>query len=109
MLKKYARSNVARKEPHYYFEYLLKCAKKYPVECLELLQHVNTCDKLDISQADYYEDEPVKVLIGIYNSLSSLETKNPKYLDKTITLFDKMLKSQKLRGAVNKVIDKVER
>lgn len=109
LLKKYARSNVARKEPHYYFEYLLKCAKKHPVECLELLQHVNTYDKPDISQAGYYDDEPVKVLIGIYNSLSSLETKNPKHLNKTIALFDKMLKTQKFRGAANKVIDKVER
>jgi hypothetical protein len=108
LLKKYARSNVARKEPHYYFEYLLKCAKKHPVECLELLQHVNTYDKPDISQAGYYDDEPVKVLIGIYNSLSSLETKKPKHMSKTIALFDKMLKTQKFRGAANKVIDQVE-
>lgn len=109
LLKKYARSNVARKEPHYYFEYLLKCAKKHPVECLELLQHVTTYDKPDISQAGYYDDEPVKVLIGIYNSLSSLETKNLKLLNKTIALFDKMLKTQKFRGAANKVIDQVEK
>ncbi|WP_028375351.1 NACHT domain-containing protein [Leeuwenhoekiella sp. MAR_2009_132] len=109
LLKKYARSNVARKEPHYYFEYLLKCAKKHPVECLEILGHVNTYDKPDISQAGYYDDEPVKVLIGIYNSLSSLEVKNPKYLNKTIALFDKMLKTQKFRGAANKVIDQVEK
>jgi len=108
LLQKYARSNVVRKEPHYYFEYLLKCAKKHPVECLELLQHVNTYDKPDISQAGYYDDEPFKVLIGIYNSLSSLETKNPKHLNKTIALFDKMLKTQKFRGAANKVIDQVE-
>lgn len=108
LLQKYARSNVARKKPRYYFEYLLNCAKKHPVECLELLEHVNTYDKPDISQAGYYNDEPVKVLIGIYNSLSSLETKNPKHLTKTIALFDKMLKTQKFRGAANKVIDQVE-
>ncbi|KAA9331174.1 NACHT domain-containing protein [Adhaeribacter soli] len=108
LLQKYAQSNVAKKEPHYYFEYLLKCAKKHPVECLELLQHVISYDKPDISQAGYYDDEPVKVLIGIYNSLSSLETKNPTHLNKTIALFDKMLKTQKFRGAANKVIDQVE-
>ncbi|MDW7692498.1 AAA family ATPase [Flammeovirgaceae bacterium SG7u.111] len=108
LLQKYARSNVVRKEPHYYFEYLLKCAKKHPVECLELLQHVNTYDKPGISQAGYYDDEPVKVLIGIYNSLSSLETKNLKHLNKTMALFDKMLKTKKFRGAANKVIDRVE-
>ena len=109
LLQKYARSNVARKEPLYYFEYLLKCAKKYPVECLELLKYVNIYDKPDISQAGYYRrDEPVKVLIGIYNSLSSLETKNHKYLNKAIVLFDKMLKTQKFRDAANKVIDQVE-
>ncbi|AUC79294.1 hypothetical protein CW736_07805 [Nonlabens sp. MB-3u-79] len=108
LLQRYAQSNVARKEPRYYFEYLLKCAKKYPVECLELLQHVNTYDKPDISQAGYYDVEPVKVLIGIYNSLSSLATKNPKHLKKTIALFDKMLKTKKFRGAANKVIDQVE-
>ncbi|QHL87951.1 AAA family ATPase [Nibribacter ruber] len=108
LLQKYARSNVAKKEPHYYFEYLLKCAKKHPVECLELLQHVTTYDKPDISQAGYYDGEPVKVLIGIYNSLSSLETKNPNHLNQSIALFDKMLKTQKFRGAANKVIDHVE-
>jgi|GEM_PF-723701 len=108
LLQKYTRSNVARKEPLYYFEYLLKCAKKHPVQCLELLQYVNTYDKPDISQASYYDDEPVKVLIGIYNSLCSLETKNPKHLDKTIALFDTMLKTQKFRGAANKVIDQIE-
>ncbi len=108
LLKKYARSNVARKGPHHYFEYLLKCAKKHPVECLELLQYVTTYDKPDISQAGYYNEEPVKVLIGIYNSLSSLEAKNPKHLNKTIALFDKMLKTNKFSGATNKVIDQVE-
>jgi hypothetical protein len=108
LLQKYARSNVAKKEPHYYFEYLLKCAKKHPIKCLKLLQYVNTYDKPDISKAGYYDDEPVKVLIGIYNSLSSLETKNLKQLNKAIALFDKMLKTQKFRGAANKVIDRVE-
>lgn len=108
LLQKYARSNVARKEPRYYFEYLLKCAKKHPVECLELLQHVNIYEKPDISKAGYSDDEPIKVLIGIYNSLSSLEKKNFKHLNKTISLFDKMLKTQKFRGAANKVIDQVE-
>lgn len=109
LLQKYARSNVASKEPRYYFEYLLKCAKKHPVECLELLQHVNTYDKPDISQAGYYDDEPVKVLIGIYNSLSSLATKKPKHLNQTIAQFDKMLKTQKFRGAANKVINQVDK
>lgn len=109
LLQKYARSTVARKDPNYFFEYLLKCAKKYPVECLDLLKHVYTYDKPDISHAGYYDDEPVKVLIGIYNSLSSMETMNPKHLNKTIALFDKMLKTQKFRGAANKVIDQVEK
>lgn len=108
LLQKYTLSNVAKKGSHYYFEYLLKCTKKHPVECLELLQHVTTYDKPDISQAGYYDDEPVKVLIGIYNSLSRFETKNRKYINKAITLFDKMLKTQKFRDAANKVIDQVE-
>jgi hypothetical protein len=108
LLQKYARSNMARKEPHYYFEYLLKCVKKHPVKCLELLKHMETYDKPDISRAGYYHDEPVKVLIGIYNSLSSLEIKNPLHLNKSIALFDKMLKTQKFRAAANKVIDQVE-
>jgi hypothetical protein len=108
LLQKYARSNMARKEPHYYFKYLLKCAKKQPVECLALLQHANTFDKPDISQEGYYDNEPVKVLLGIYNSLSSFETKNPKHLNDTIALFDKMLRTQKFRSAANKVIDQVE-
>lgn len=108
LLKKYSKSNVATKQPHYYFEYLLKCSKKFPRECLSLLKHVNTYDKPDISQAGFYDDEPVKVLIGVYNSLSSLRTKDYKILNEAIQRFDEMLKSPKFRNSANKVIDMVE-
>lgn len=108
LLQQYARSNVAKKKPRSYFAYLHRCVKKHPVECLELLQYVNTYDTPDISKGHYDGSEPVRVLIGIYNSLLSLKKKRRKQLNKTIALFDTMLKSQKFRGAANKVIDQVE-
>ncbi len=109
LLQKYSHSNVAKRGPHYYFQYLIKCAKKHPKECLELLLQVNTYDKPDITQVGHYDNEPIKVLIGIYNSLSSLETKDMESLNKSIELFDDMLKNPKFRGAANKVLDQVEK
>jgi len=105
-LKKYARSAVARKAPQHFYEYLLKCAKTHPIECISLLSNFQKYDRPDISSGRYYDDEPIKVLIGAYNALSVEE--NSSHLRMAIKLFDKMLKDPRFRQEANRALSQVE-
>lgn len=107
-IKKYSKSYAVKKNPHDFLVYLLQCSKKYPIECLELLQKVNSYDQPDISESSYYDDEPIKVLMGVYNSLSSMKKVDNKSLEKSMKLFDNMLMNNKLRNAANNVIEMIE-
>lgn len=108
-LKKYSRSPVCKKQPQYYLEYLLRCAKKHPVKCLHLLKEVPSYEKPDITQSGHYDDEPVKILIGAYNSLNSQVIKPMKDLENSMKLFDKLLKDERFRPSANKAIELVDR
>ncbi|MBN3583381.1 hypothetical protein JYB64_13365 [Algoriphagus aestuarii] len=105
-LRKYILSSSAQKSPHYFYEYLLKSAKTYPMECIELLRNFRNYDKPDISSSRYYENDPIKVLIGEYNALSVQE--NSSQLRNAIKLFDEMLKDPRFRREANKILSQVE-
>lgn len=105
-LRMYARSVAAKKSPHYFYEYLLKSAKTHPVECIQLLTNFRKYDKPNISSGRYYDNDPIKVLIGAYNALSVQE--NSSELRKAIELFDKMLKDSRFRQEANRVLSEVE-
>lgn len=109
LLKKFSRSVVCKKQPQYYLEYLLKCAKKHPIKCLYLLREVPRNQKPDISQSGHYDDDPIKILIGAYNSLNSLSVKPIKHLERSMKLFDKLLKDERFRPSANKAIELVDR
>jgi len=108
LLQTYAKSKVAQKGPHYFYDYLFKNTKRYPKECVDLLSRFNTYEKPDMSSHRYYDDEPIKVLMGAYNSLSSLEVKDKYYLEKSMELFDMMLRDKRLRNVAEKVVHEVE-
>src|SRR5690606_34533930 len=40
-MKKYSRSDLFKKDPRYFLQYLLKCVKNFPKECLELVTNMN--------------------------------------------------------------------
>lgn len=109
ILKNYSRSVVCKMQPQYYLQYLLRCAKKHPVKCLHLLKEVPSYEKPDITQSGHYDDEPVKILIGAYNSLNSQKIKPMKDLENSMKLFDKLLKDERFRPSANKAIELVDR
>ncbi|MEM7548623.1 MAG: ATP-binding protein [Bacteroidota bacterium] len=108
LLLKYSKSNVVKSSPHYYYEYLLSNAKEYPKECIDLISRFRNYDKPDISKSGYYSDDPVKILVGVYNSLRNVKESDKKYKEKSMKIFDQLLKDNRFRYSANNVTDQVE-
>lgn len=108
LLQKYARSVPAKRNPGYYYQFLIKCAKKHPLECIDLAQYWNTYDRPDISQSSHYENEPVDLVIACYNALRDTTEGKP-YINKTLNIFDAMLDDERFRISANRIIELVDR
>ncbi len=108
LLKEYCESRVASKSPHYFFEYLLKCTKRFPRECLFLISNFSKYEKPNITESGHYDNEPIKVLVGAYNSLRNGNQLNRHYIKKTMKLFDKMLIDERFRMTAEKILIEVE-
>lgn len=109
VLKKVSKSKAVSKSPQYFFDYLLKSAKRHPRECIDLLGHFDQYEKPDLSKSGHYDDEPVKVLIGAYNSLRQVHDPDQVYMEKSMSLFDRMLKDERFRGFAHKVAEIVDK
>ena len=107
LLKKYAISNIVKQTPHYFYEYLLNSVRLYPKPIIDLLASWKEYDKPDISEGGHYDSEPVKLIIGAYNSLRESES-DRKYARKALKIFDSMLQDERFRSSANKVIEEIE-
>ncbi|MGV3598241.1 MAG: NACHT domain-containing protein [Bacteroidota bacterium] len=107
-IKKYSVSKACASDPHYYFEFLLKCVKDFPIECIELIKHYSKYSPPNISDGPYYENEPILILIGAYNMLRKTQKNYRKYHTKCLTILDKMLSSDIFRNPVQQVLNTVE-
>lgn len=108
LIKKFSKSKVAKKDPHYFYDYLIKCCKPHPVECLDLLTHSSKYNEPNHFTGPYYEgSEPVKILIGCYNGLYETLPLNRKYVLKAMDQFDGMLKRPLFRSAAHKVLNSI--
>lgn len=106
ILKAYASSNVVRSEPQYFCEYLIKCAKLFPEECLDLIKGFNRFKKPNPFEGPYHDgSDPIKVVLGAYNGLCERGTKNDRYLKMALQLFDRLLKDEFYRTSAYKVLD----
>jgi len=108
ILVKYSKSEVVKSSPHYFYEFLLSNAKKYPKECIDLVARFKDYDRPDISKSGYYDDDPVKILLGAYNSLRSISKSEDRYKEKSMRIFDALLKDDRFRQSANKVTDHVD-
>lgn len=101
-------SSVAKKDPHYYFEYLVKCSKRHPEKCIDLIKRYNEYEKPNNFTGPYYDgSEPVKIVIGALNGLYEKECLNAKYVNVAMDLFDDMLKTSVFRGNAFDVLSKL--
>jgi hypothetical protein len=108
LIEKYYSSKVALRDPHYYFDYLIKCSKQYPEKCIDLIEYYDKYDKPNNVTGPFYDGcEPVKIVIGALNGLYETKNKNRQYIDKALNLFDEMLKSTIFRGSAFDVLNKV--
>ena len=95
LLQLYYKSKVVKKNPHHFFTYLLSNTFLHPKECLELISNYQQYEKPNMQAGPYYNEEPVSIVLNCYNSfLNSAETG---HMEKCISLFDSMLKTDYLR------------
>lgn len=103
-LIKYSKSIVCQREPHYFLQFILKCCKDYPIECLPLIQNIDLSTPPN-HQNGYYDKEPVQIVLSIYSKLIIDFDTNKKLIRETLGLFDKMLKYSHLRNISNNAIE----
>jgi len=108
LLKMYSKSRIAKKSPHYFFEYVLKCIKNHPQECLDLVSLYDSYDKPNIIKSDPYNDYPIKIVIGVYNELRNSNKNYKKELNNCMVLFDKMLQDYRYRNSAIKIMNDVD-
>lgn len=104
-MKKYSKTILFRNQPRYFLQYLLRCAKDYPNECLELLENMKFNKVITVQDKGHYDAEPVQLVLSIYSSLNNNFNTNKKQIEKALTVFDDMLKLDHLRLNSNKVMD----
>lgn len=100
----YSKSKVCKRSPHYFLEYLIKCSKDYPDECLNLLSNIDFTRAPNIQQSGYYDKEPVQLVLGIYSKFLTTKT-DKKKIEKCLDIFDSMLQHNHLRNNANKAIE----
>ena len=108
LIKKYSVSMAAKIDPHYFYDYLIKCCKQYPVQCIDLLTNSPKYKAPNPFSGPYYDgSEPVKILIGSYNGLYEIMPINSEYINKAMNLFDRMLKKSIFRSAAHQVLNSI--
>ncbi|HEU0227676.1 MAG TPA: hypothetical protein VFQ86_08060 [Arachidicoccus soli] len=85
--------NNPQHDLHYFLEYLLKCCKRNPIECFNLLIEVKNKRTYAIIKNAYYAALPLKITIGTYNALNEKKELDIPYLNKILDLFDELLQS----------------
>ena len=108
-INKYAVSSTKKHVSRNYYEYILVGVKKYPQNCLELIEHFDKYREPDIRQGNYYDKEVIQVLLSAYNVLFDEDAeKNRPYLVKAIAIFDRILQNDRFRSISDLVLKEVE-
>ncbi len=108
LIKKFSRSRVAKNDPHYFYEYLIKCCKSFPEQCIDLIAGYKKYREPNAVTGPYYKgNEPVKILVGAYNGLYEHIPLNKKYIDRLLNLFDDMLKRELFRTEAQDVLNTI--
>lgn len=104
-LLKYSKSRACIGQPRYFLKLLLKCARDYPIECLELISNLDFTIIPNIQERNYYDKEPVQLILAIYTILNSNFKENKKQIRISLNIFDSMLKHNHLRVSANNAIE----
>lgn len=104
LIETYTRSKAVRKGSEYFLEYLTSCVAFEPKKCLVLLQNYTNFKQPNIQLNALREGELVQILIGAYNKLI-----DDGYKEKTMDIFDKVLKDEAYKSEGLKVLAEQDR
>lgn len=107
LIEKYSTSKVVTKSPMSFIDYISKCSKKYPCECIDLVSNFH---KYEIERGSFHRVSPISVVVSAINSLNQITTKSKKdekYIEKGISLFDSMLKDSRLRNFAEEALKEI--
>jgi hypothetical protein len=96
-LFEYAHSNIGKYREYAYFDFLLKCAKKHPEDCIEL-SFIPTNSFKSKYEDDNLTNKQLQVIISSYNTIREYEKENSS-LKKAMDLFDNILQSERYRNS----------
>ncbi|GAB3562666.1 hypothetical protein GCM10027578_05200 [Spirosoma luteolum] len=88
-LEAYAQSNVGKIRDHEFYEYLMKCVKKYPNDCIRLGSYFDQHLGPDITHR-YLRNEPINLILQAYNRLEEFQAPSGEK-EQAMDVFDKML------------------
>lgn len=100
-------SNVAMKTSIPFYDYISKCATKYPDDCLSLVKDYNRYEKPDINSGEYYSSAPLNVVLNAYHALWGKKKKDSAKIREALLLFDEMLQDDHLSNLAVGVLAKI--
>lgn len=101
----YSKSEVCKRAPHYFLDYLILNSKDYPNECLKLIENIDFSRNPNIEEFGYYDKEPIQLILGIYSKLLIPLKKDKEKIEKCLDIFDGMLKHTHLRNNATRAIE----
>ena len=104
LIETYTRSKAVRKGSEFFLEYLTSCVAFEPKKCLVLLQNYTNFEQPNIQLNALREGELAQILIGAYNKLI-----DDGYKEKTMDIFDKVLKDEAYKSEGLKVLAEQDR
>lgn len=93
-LIEFAKSEVAKLQPGYFYHYLVDCCNEYPSECLELVKDFDKYNKIGMSEGGYYDTEVIQIILNCYSKFSTSQLKSKLF---AIELFEKAIIDEKFR------------
>lgn len=100
----YSKSKVFKSSPANFCKYITQCCNKATViQCMELISLLGELPKTDITKGNYYDSEPLNLILAIYNTLGNSHI-DKLHKDKCMDVFDKMLQQPQHRIAASQAI-----
>ena len=101
-MKKYRTSKVGKFRDDAFYQYLKKCSKDFPEQCIELTKgfenHINEPERHRI-----HRNVPLNVIVQSYNSIRDYNS-NSASLDEAMNVFDKLLEHSEYRSGAFEVL-----
>jgi hypothetical protein len=105
LLLLYSKSKVFLNSPAYFCKYILKCCNLSNVEkCFKLISQFSKLIPTDVTKGNYYDSEPLNLVLAIYNTLNDNVEAEVNLKSKCLDLFDAMLQQPHHRNAAYKAL-----